>query len=331
MPPSTRQKRRLDDAAHEDEPEVKRIEGLWFSNDTLVLRAGNSAFRVTKSILAARSTVFETMLEFPQPPLLAPDEETIDGCPAVVLHDRPHEVEPFLRAIFDSSYFMPPPAKVDFNVVLGILRLSHKYDINYLYQRALLHLETVYSTDLPSFRRHRESNNLKYDRRFVAPDLKAIRILHEVGAVWLLPLAYYSIGTFQARTLLGAGRAWDVLPVEMKLRCTMLQAHHLRATNKVHALFLDRGKCTTASCAKNKDMYLELLLQDADEDEGLDPLYEWETSNWGELREELCSRCFARAQRRYEAAVSAIWDALPGNCGVQDWDVLREKRRLSVA
>ncbi|KAJ6523160.1 hypothetical protein B0H19DRAFT_854030, partial [Mycena capillaripes] len=117
-------------------------EGLWFSNDTLVLRAENSIFRVSKSMLAARSSVFQNMFEFPPP--ASGGDQVMDGSPVVRLHDSAADVEAFLRAIFDSSYFMPPPAPVDDVVVLGILRLSHKYGVNYLHKRAILHLETIY-------------------------------------------------------------------------------------------------------------------------------------------------------------------------------------------
>ncbi|KAJ7112500.1 hypothetical protein C8R44DRAFT_797432, partial [Mycena epipterygia] len=51
---------------------LTQIDGLWFSSDALILRAENSIFRVTKSILVARSPVFQSMFDT-QP---APNEET---------------------------------------------------------------------------------------------------------------------------------------------------------------------------------------------------------------------------------------------------------------
>ncbi|KAJ6457573.1 hypothetical protein DFH09DRAFT_1349558 [Mycena vulgaris] len=35
---------------------------------------------------------------------------------------------------------MPPPERSDIHVVLGIVRLAHKYDMEYLFRRALQHL-----------------------------------------------------------------------------------------------------------------------------------------------------------------------------------------------
>ncbi|KAJ7723918.1 hypothetical protein B0H16DRAFT_330905 [Mycena metata] len=82
------------------------------------------------------------MVAFPQPD--GGDAERIDGSPAVSLHDSAADVDALLRAIFDSSYFMPHPEPVKLSVILGILRLSHKYDIQYLHRRALNHLSARY-------------------------------------------------------------------------------------------------------------------------------------------------------------------------------------------
>ncbi|KAJ6452331.1 hypothetical protein C8R47DRAFT_288782 [Mycena vitilis] len=90
---------------------------------------------------------------------------------------------------------MPPQASVEFEAVLGILRLAHKYDVVYLFKRALCHLEAVYPVQLTQVR---DSNggNVAYDSALADLDLVAVPILHEVGAVWLLPYAYYNLASF---------------------------------------------------------------------------------------------------------------------------------------
>lgn len=98
-----------------DEDDI-RVDDLWFSNDTLVIKAQKKVFRVTKSILAARSSVFRDMVAFPQP--TSDQTNVVDGSPVVTLHDAAADVEVFLRAIFDSrcvsdlSYF-PPSLRSD--------------------------------------------------------------------------------------------------------------------------------------------------------------------------------------------------------------------------
>lgn len=63
-----------------------RVEDLWFNSDALVIRAERKLFRVTKSILAARSTVFRDMVAFPQP-TSNDTTEFVDDSPVLLLHD----------------------------------------------------------------------------------------------------------------------------------------------------------------------------------------------------------------------------------------------------
>jgi hypothetical protein len=77
-----------------------KVDDLWFSRDTIVIRAENKMFQVSSSILAARSAVFRDMLAFPQP--TGDDTEKVDGSPVVHLPESARDVEVFLRAIYDS-------------------------------------------------------------------------------------------------------------------------------------------------------------------------------------------------------------------------------------
>ncbi|KAJ7799176.1 hypothetical protein B0H14DRAFT_2388215 [Mycena olivaceomarginata] len=43
-----------------------RVPELWFEDDNLILHAENTVFRISKGVLAARSSVFGDMLSFPQ-------------------------------------------------------------------------------------------------------------------------------------------------------------------------------------------------------------------------------------------------------------------------
>ncbi|KAJ7362238.1 hypothetical protein DFH08DRAFT_1024151 [Mycena albidolilacea] len=122
--------------------------------------------------------------------------EFIDGVPVVVLHDAADDVHVFLRAIFDSSYFMPPPEPVYFAGVLAILRLSHKYDVGYLHRRALTHLSTEFYH--PSVEEYIGSlskiDHLQYppsdgptDAAKISRVFALVNAAHEIGALWLLP------------------------------------------------------------------------------------------------------------------------------------------------
>ncbi|KAJ7901242.1 hypothetical protein B0H14DRAFT_3852367 [Mycena olivaceomarginata] len=128
-------------AGDQDPPDSEalvKVDGLWFMTDTVVIRVKNKIFRVSRGILAAGSIVCNNMIVFPQPN--SGETETMDGSPVACLHDSAEDVEAFLHAIYDSSYFLPAPAPNHLSAVVGILRLSHKYGCQYLNCRALEHL-----------------------------------------------------------------------------------------------------------------------------------------------------------------------------------------------
>ncbi|KAJ7490861.1 hypothetical protein FB451DRAFT_1022821 [Mycena latifolia] len=143
----------------------------------------SSIYSVYRGVLAARSPIFHDMLELTQPK----EQETLQGCPVVRLPDAAAEVAVFLKALFDSSFFEPHPAPSEFHIIAGILCLSHKYDVAYLRRRALIHLSSMYSTTLADWDVQQTS--------WPAPtSIFAIELAREVGAEWILPVAFYILG-----------------------------------------------------------------------------------------------------------------------------------------
>ncbi|KAJ7079513.1 hypothetical protein C8R43DRAFT_1053099 [Mycena crocata] len=307
---------------------LEQVDILWFTNDTVILRADDSIFRVTQSILAARSSVFQSMFEFPRPG--SDGDDLMDGIPIVRLHDSAADVKAFLRAIFDSSYFMPPPAKIDFHELLGILRLSHKYDVVYLYQRAIHHLETVYPLQEESYGTIHE-HHTTYKDGIIDLDLIALPILHQVGATWLLPCAYYSIGTYKADELLGAGETWQNLPPDMKQTCILLHAPQSRAVTRLNAFLSEKSTCGCAdTCNLVRWNHLRSRVTHRVNNEDQNPMLEWEATAWETLEHDLCDDCFAVAKTHFFEVRTEIWNELPANCGLESWDVLKESRRLAL-
>ncbi|KAJ7612171.1 hypothetical protein FB45DRAFT_803466 [Roridomyces roridus] len=132
---------------------LTRVPELPFPDGNLIIQAGSRLFRVYGGFLAARSPIFQGMLSLSQPA----DAETMEGCPVVKLPDDAEDVTVFLRAIFDSSFFENYPVKTDLCTVVSILRLSNKYAVEYLRRRALVHMESYFSTTLVDFRDNKGS------------------------------------------------------------------------------------------------------------------------------------------------------------------------------
>ncbi|KAK7062378.1 BTB domain-containing protein [Favolaschia claudopus] len=234
--------------------ELQRGEGLWFPDASLILRAENSLFRVHSSILAARSSVFRDMVAFPQPRQLEGGEgDIVDGLSVVRLHDSAAEVEVFLKAIFDSSFFERPPIPVDFSAVIGVLRLSHKYDVQYLFRRALSHLNSMYPTSLQEFMDvvYGEPDAYSHVRADLSPlvtmHMATLRAASEVGASWLLPAAYYRIAS-ASRFMKSSKGCLSIADIQ---RCLTAQTAFVRATAESHAFLrlLPAPACQTpANC-----------------------------------------------------------------------------------
>ncbi|KAJ7245874.1 hypothetical protein B0H12DRAFT_1325220 [Mycena haematopus] len=308
----------------EQEP-LRHVEGLWFSNDTIVLRAGNSIFRVSKAMLAARSSVFETMFEFP--PSTSHGDQMMEGSPVVTLHDSPVEVEAFLRAIFDSNYFMPPPSPVDGDAALGILRLSHKYAVDYLYARAISQLETIYNID-PTIYKTLTYKTQPHQKETLAFHLKALPILIEVDAVWLLPMAFYSIGTYKLSDLRSAGTPWDSLPSAIRETCLPLAGIQLRATITISRFLPDHDpeQCDGDECALTK-LRLVGTIVTRKANLSQDPLARYSDKSWDLMLRGFCTTCVDHYKEEHATAFAEVWDGLPQNCGLENWDVLLQRRK----
>lgn len=72
---------------------------LWFEDGTIVLEAEATQFRVYRGILAANSAIFRDMFGLCQPA----EEDTVDGCPIVRLHDSAKDLRCALDILHDSS------------------------------------------------------------------------------------------------------------------------------------------------------------------------------------------------------------------------------------
>ena len=106
-PPAKRQRTSVgpdkeEEATDSEAPAAAYVKGdPWLYDGNVVLVAGKTAFRVFRSVLSKNSPVFEDMFTIPQPP----DAETFEDCSVVHLQDAAHDVDAFLRALFDTYVF----------------------------------------------------------------------------------------------------------------------------------------------------------------------------------------------------------------------------------
>ncbi|KAJ7320759.1 hypothetical protein DFH08DRAFT_926582 [Mycena albidolilacea] len=313
------------DVMAQNEPEALiRVDELWFPPDVIVIRAENKIFRVLGGILAARSTVFRDMIAFPQP--ANNETENIDGFPVVRLHDSAEDVTSFLRAIYDSEYFMPAPARLELSVILGILRLSHKYDVLYLYKRALDHLAAGWYTETYD---GNLDDHLIYGDSTPAYSLSVISTALEVGAHWLLPFAYQCAATFSAKQLL------PFLEGKMGQYALKALAAHQQMVRGIVSIqrFLIRSEpCLFAgTCDRARKIGLSHLLDDVSEG-ATDPFHCAEVEEYFEslTADGLCGACLEVSRAKRHEAATAFWNELPGVFGLQPWEDLRAMKQAAM-
>ncbi|KAJ7148521.1 hypothetical protein C8R43DRAFT_1009214 [Mycena crocata] len=315
----------------------QQVDGLWFPADLVILQAGNHQFRVFTVILKEKSSVFADMFAFPQPhsqsqathsPLL----EAVDGVPVVTMHDDPLELEVFLKAIFDSDYFMPPPAAIKFDAVIGILRLSHKYDVHFLRRRALEHLGTMYFSRLEDYRL---VSGAAYEiDSALQGNLKTIQVAAEVGALWLLPDAYYSLGYENVESVVTVGASWDRLGELQKRNCLRVFSHETQIQPFLKTLsFLTLSK--TAASETCEDWVACNVARLASLRQGhwstRDVIRAWNDVDWSILRVNgLCALCVEEAKELYQQEKVKFWGQLPNMFGLPEWDKLVEMRETDL-
>ncbi|KAJ7438526.1 hypothetical protein B0H11DRAFT_1752724 [Mycena galericulata] len=327
----------------------RRIEELWFEDGNIVIQAGNSQFRVYRGVLAARSSVFQDMLSFPQPQ----DSELVEGCPLVRLTDSEIEVGVFLKALFEPEFFMPFPSPTTFDVLSGCLRLSHKYGVDYLRRRALVHLSTGYDTELSKWDSDKTtpyfcesplvvSPNITswYSPKDPAGDVYAIQLFREVDALWLLPNAFYVLSlnfeNFGRSIFHGVvyNGVQASLSIEDQVHFAYGHAIQSRSAAKILRFLADPdidGCASPTECAIGRFTAIGNISQPLLQDYLSDPLDVWVKAGDPEaLEDATCTTCFNVLEEAHQGARQAFWDKLPGIYCLPPWEELEKMKMAAI-
>ncbi|KAJ7689870.1 hypothetical protein B0H17DRAFT_1202107 [Mycena rosella] len=325
-----------------------RVEELWFEDGNLVIQVGNSQFHLYHGILAAHSPVFQDMLSFPQPS----NSELVEGCPLVRIPDAEVEVSDFLKAIFLPEYATTVP--IPHVIIVGCIRLGHKYKVDYLYCRALIHLSSGYRTSLAEWDSSSYNTDPKTSRPLseikswpgttvVAAITCVIQLAREVDALWILPTAFYQLSACFSVPHIGRhigmeifhGTVYNGVPTSLSVQDqqSFLHGHaiHARSAWRIRRFLSDPPSsalegCTSATeCALRRLQAIEIdpvsLLASSR------PLNAWAGGDW-DLLENVCPACLSVLRTTHADARQALWDKLPSMYGLPSWE---ELERMKVA
>ncbi|KAJ7082582.1 hypothetical protein C8R44DRAFT_652582 [Mycena epipterygia] len=305
---------------------LTRVDELWFPDHGLVLQADNRLFRVSGGILAARSPVFRDMLSIPQPE----SQPLIDGCPVVVLHDSAADAEYFLKAIFDSSFFERPPAPTTFPIVAGVLRLSTKYDVEYLRRRALRHLASALPSSLAEYDAMVPTAGILNTANSEFP---CLLLVHSLAITWAMPVAMY-IASCEPVELIIDGIHFDgdhvQLPPSLQRACLIARA--AIAVSQNHEAFRFLRCSPIAGCRSHELCQLSRhsLLEQFTKIDQVDPLAFMHPAVWSTFQPLLCDTCYAAAETEHRASRQKIWDEFPVIFNLATWEELNARRKADL-
>ncbi|KAJ7671243.1 hypothetical protein DFH06DRAFT_1320034 [Mycena polygramma] len=270
------------------------------------------------------------MLSFPQ---ASNSTDLVDGCPLVRLTDSETEVEVFLKALFDPEFFIPFPSQTEWTTIVGCLRLSHKYGVDYLRRRALIHLSSGFDTTLSCWDAQLMYNG---DTNYppvpktswtlptrVAEDIVIIRLAREVEAPWILPDAFYCLAA--QSTVIGANvyesDIYKGMAANLSLQDHQVFLNGLRTQTQAGSFDilrflsypLDIAGCVTSHrCHRDRLSAIENI-RDSILVNPSNPL-----NIWGRLG-------LARQSTR-----QTFWDKLPEIYGLPSWEELEEMKVAAI-
>lgn len=310
-------------------PDSKLNKLVWFEDGNLILQTDTAVFRVYSGLLAARSSVFKDMLAFPPPP---EGNLMFDGCPIVRLYDSSEDVRYFLNAVFNSGYFEPPPSRTELCIVAGVLRLSTKYDVQFLRRRALQHLSVTFPSNLDAWH---QRDKIRTIPPVDNTPFAALQIAREFDLPWIVPSIMYCISSHPLiKSIEGADWTGKKLQLSAEdLRIALLGREKLLMLQNRYSINLSlpppedsEEKCEGGSeCALTRRKIPEIITG-------------WTVACYLDFYREhqhlmdrgFCKTCHPDFVRRQERLCQEMWSALPLIFALPDWAQLQtEKERAS--
>ncbi|TRM56198.1 hypothetical protein BD626DRAFT_520571 [Schizophyllum amplum] len=313
-----------------------KVEDLWFPDGNVIIRIGDRVCRVYRGYLASQSPVMADMFSITQP---SEGADMVGEVPAMRLPDPPEEVTHWLRAMLLPQTFPSYPNRVGPDQLLSVLRLSHKYDVQYLRQRALHHLAAFFPTDLAAAQAWdgtahyiplEETELVEFEPRVSA-------IAHEVGALWLIPFAMYDLYSWTW------AEAHDIATVVDPQSVSSLQAvlYAYKVAVHVQNCFIaedwlsgDSPSNCSSRCLK-RERYRILDDHDMWNELHYGPLTFYTRGSEGVYNmhadSDLCGDCCRFLRQTYSEKCTYFWNRLPQAMGLPPWTELLATKARDLA
>ncbi|KII84017.1 hypothetical protein PLICRDRAFT_118734 [Plicaturopsis crispa FD-325 SS-3] len=293
--------------------EPKNSSTVWYKDGSIILQAESTRFRVHHTVLAQNSPIFEDMLNIGE----ASGEDTVDGCPFVILHDAAADLEAVLRALYDRRYF-DTHEEQPFGTVASILRVSKKYEIQHLYDRALEYLTDQFPSTLAGW-----DARLYRMPRYEGFTFDVIALARELDLARVLPAAFYRcVELYGAAFVLeglrdpATGRVKRLAPHDQKVAVLGMQNAVTRSLETTFAWLKTRPEVD--GC---EDIYeCDDAMRDISDALWMPfprcaALWKWQ----GEWNKSLCKKCIAALKEMHYEGRAKFWEQLPACFDLPPW------------
>ena len=227
------------------------------------------------------------------------------------------------------SYFEPPPTPTQLHIVEGVLRLSLKYDVQYLRQRAMKHLTSTFPH---TFNNWKSRDSLRTIPPIDNTPFAAFRIATEFQFTWLLPSILYCMSSHPIEKTLD-GVQWQDDHLELSWvdkrmaligRAKILASQSRKAVTMAKVAGIPAEGCRDINCSLMRARCADTV--------GL-----WEIAGILDYFEDnseaysanFCSKCLMSFKEQCEDVGRSFWEELPGMFELPGWTELERHKVLS--
>ena len=230
---------------------------------------------------------------------------------------------------------------VPVDVVLSVAVLSHKYGVQHLRRRSILHIEQNFSMDMNTF----VPRWLATGRGpwFVGLEklLNIIVTATYINALWLLPASYYHCSNVRPSHTLRDTSSWNSSQCAIVLRNLLAGNIHLEIMDVAYDDLLGTPPCPEClhreKCALNKlavaQGFRRSITRRKLAGREAHTLILWWDRKWSKEThcKGLCAPCSSACMSAYESARGDYWDKIPSAFNLPTWEELKLLREASFS
>lgn len=215
--------------------------------------------------------------------------------------------------------------------------MSHKYEVEGLRKRALVHLSSGYST---TSLRDGASIKDKQTWAHCGHYIPIISLARQVSADWIIPSALYRYCREMRveEVITGVEFNGSIVRLSELDQVYALKASLFLRTDAIsQVLSFLWSPSEIDGCTESPHCTLVRLQARRSAEwwrntkrDHLMPFEIWQPDDFGQYLHSVCRVCLTEMRSTHTRALHSLWDKLPTLCGMSDWEALRSMKNLAL-